>query len=597
MKRIITLIIAVITTLCMGVQYNIASNGISFMEANSFVWFIVLAFIYIVFQEATKNKEKRLWGCSILISFLLSTFAIIGYFASRYSNGEIAHYTLKFVLFLMAKWGVWWITILPITVIGYEKVKNILETKNEKEEKEWKFFTKNKKSILVVSIVILLAYLPYFLNYFPGNGMPDSVTEVLQAIGVQELTNHHPAMHILLIRLCMTIGNLFCHNYIAGYVLYMVLQLLFTSITFSYTIYYMAKKKVGLKYRIITLLFFIFCPILTLYNTTLLKDVPFALCMLWYTIFCTEMLTNAEEFFKAKGKLVALAFILLGTMFFRNNGIYAVLLSFPFLVWILRKYYKPILIVFLISIAIYKIVTGPVYEAVGIKQGSIREALSIPLQQFARISKYKEDSLTQEEKNKIYQYLPVENIGELYHPLSSDPVKGNFSQEGFEKDRIGLIKLYLHLAIKYPGQTIYSFINNSYGYYYPDTIGWGITYGINQQEFQNSRSKNFGLDRKPIIKISIIDKIHDFINQKNIPLFSMLASSGFYFWMMCLSFVYCVYTKKYKILIAYIPMIVIWLTCLASPVFCENRYIYSLYVSLPFLLSLPITQKEKNKEK
>ena len=110
--------------------------------------------------------------------------------------------------------------------------------------------------------------------------MPDSVTEVMQAIGVQELTNHHPAMHILLIRLCFTIGNFLFNNYVAGYVIYMILQILFACFTFSYAIYYMAKKKVRLPYRIITLLFFMFCPILTLYNTTLLKDVPFALCIL-----------------------------------------------------------------------------------------------------------------------------------------------------------------------------------------------------------------------------------------------------------------------------------------------------------------------------
>ena len=426
--------------------------------------------------------------------------------------------------------------------------------------------------------------------------MPDSVTEVMQAIGVQELTNHHPAMHILLIRLCFTIGNFLFNNYVAGYVIYMILQILFACFTFSYAIYYMAKKKVRLPYRIITLLFFMFCPILTLYNTTLLKDVPFALCILLYTIFYVEMTNNTEEFAKKKSRWVLLALIILGVLFFRNNGIYVIILSLPFLLWFARKHYKPILVVFILTIGIYKIITGPVYDYCGIKQGSTREALSIPLQQFARISKYKQDSLTQEEKEKIYQYLPVENIGELYHPLSSDPVKGNFSEEGFEKDKLGLVKLYLKLALKYPGQTIYSFVNNSYGYYYPDTIGWGITYGINQQEFQNSRSENFGLDRNPIIEIKAIDQIHDFINKKDIQRISMIASAGFYFWLMCIAIGYCIYQRKYKLLLGYLPMLVIWLTCLASPVFCENRYIYSLFVSLPTLLSFAIMNIEKKED-
>lgn len=588
-----TIIVAILTTICIGIQYDSINDKIYYKEPNNFIWFIVLAFLIIVLQEALKYKEKRLWRYSILISFLLSSFAVIGSFVAHYSNGEIAHYTIKFVLFVLAKWSVCFITIFAIAVIGYYKMQSYLKEKEEVEKKTLKFFTDNKKSIAIVGILLFIAYIPYFLNYFPGNGMPDSVTEVLQAIGVQPLSNHHPAMHILLVRLCFTIGNFLCHSYVAGYVIYMILQIMFACFTFSYAIYYMAKKQVGFSYRIGTLLFFMFCPIITLYNTTLLKDVPFALCVLWDTIFCIEMLTNTESFFKAKGKLIAFVFLLLGTMFFRNNGIYVVVLTFPFLLWILKKHYKPILVIFILSIAIYKIVTGPIYTAMGIIPGSSREALSIPLQQFARISKYKEDFLTQEEKDKIYQYLPVENIGELYHPLSSDPVKDKFSKEGFEKDKLGLIKLYLKLAIKYPGQTLYAFMNNSYGYYYPDTIGWGITYGINQVEFQNSKSENFGLDRKPIIKIEAIDKIHDFINQKDIPLLSMLASSGFYFWLMCIAVVYCMYIKKYKLLVSYLPIFIVWLTCLASPVFCENRYIYSLYVGLPILLNLPMMKEKK----
>ena len=76
----------------------------------------------------------------------------------------------------------------------------------------------------------------------------------------------------------------------------------------------------------------------------------------------------------------------------------------------------------------------------------------------------------------------------------------------------------------------------------------------------------------------------------------MIASAGFYFWIMCIAIGYCIYQRKYKLLLGYLPMLVIWLTCLASPVFCENRYIYSLFVSLPTLLSFAIMNIEKKED-
>ena len=157
--------------------------------------------------------------------------------------------------------------------------------------------------------------------------------------------------------------------------------------------------------------------------------------------------------------------------------------------------------------------------------------------------------------------------------------------------------MYFKLALKFPGQTVYSFINNSYGYYYPDTVGWGVTYGINELEFKYSNNgENYGLERKPIVNIPIIDKVNDFINVRNIPLISMIASPGFYFWLMCLVMAFCIYTKKYKELIIYVPILSLWLTCLASPVFCENRYIYSLFMTLPILMIVPFIKSENKGE-
>ena len=58
--------------------------------------------------------------------------------------------------------------------------------------------------------------------------------------------------------------------------------------------------------------------------------------------------------------------------------------------------------IFLSGIVICFFVTGPIYNMCNIGKGSSKEAFSIILQQFARITKYKENGLTDEEKQNFY---------------------------------------------------------------------------------------------------------------------------------------------------------------------------------------------------
>lgn len=483
---------------------------------------------------------------------------------------------------LLCKFEVAFVCLTSIMMIilrniptGIKKIRNI---------KEYKFFTSNKKSFFIVGGIIFLAYIPYLLNYYPGNVLIDSVVQILQGVGAISLTNHHPVLHTLIISICMNIGQVIFNSYQTGAFIYTVIQTIMTSLIFSFSIYYMARKNVPVFIRVLAMLFYMFCPTICFYTITMYKDIPFALTMLLTTIGLTEISTNTENFFKSKKRMALFAIILLLTMLFRNNGIYAIILTFPIVLIALRKYYKQILIIFLVPIILYKIITGPLYSALDIEQGSTREALSVPIQQFARLMVYKSDELTDEQKNKIRQYLPIENFEELYQPGFADPVKSHFSEEGFEKDKIGLIKLYVELAIQFPMETIKSFVKGSFGYYYPNTVGWGIYTGVNTEQFGIYEQYKF--EAKPIVKIEILDKLNEFVNTRNLPIISMILSIGFLFWIVLACITYLIYQKKYKNILIFLPVLFIWLTTLASPVFCEPRYVYSIFTCLPLFIGI-----------
>ena len=523
--------------------------------------------------------------CSGIYSFIISCFIIVGYTAA---NEQIPS-CKKDILMLMCKFEACFACITSLMMIimanipqAIEKVKNI---------KEYKFFTANKKSIMVVAIVIFLSYVPYILNYYPGNVLIDSVIQILQGTGAVELTNHHPVLHTEIIAICMNIGKAIFNSYQTGAFIYTLIQTICTSIIFSFAIYYMARKKVPVVIRIFTLLFYMFCPTICFFTITMYKDIPFALAILLATIGLTEMAINTKNFFSSKLRMGFLMLTIFLAMLFRNNGIYAIILTFPFVLIVFRKYYKKILIIFLTPIILYEIITGPIYSALNIEQGSTREALSIPIQQFARLMVYKQDELSEEQKTKIKQYLPIENFEELYMPVFADPIKSQFSEEGFEKDKIGLIKLYVELALQFPIETIESFVNGSFGYYYPNTVGWGVYTGVNTEQF--GQYEEYKFEQKPVIKIELLDKLNEFVNTRNLPIVSMIVSIGFLFWVILACITYVIYKKQYNKLLIFLPVLFVWLTALASPVFGEPRYVYSIFTCLPIFIGMSINENKE----
>ena len=155
-----------------------------------------------------------------------------------------------------------------------------------------------------------------------------------------------------------------------------------------------------------------------------------------------------------------------------------------------------------------------------------------------------------------------------------------------------LIKTYLQLAVKYPMHTIASVICNSFGYYYPNTLGWGVYTGVNDECFTNN-GVDYGIKEQPLVQLQLLDKVNEFVNSRNIPIISMFLSIGFLFWVLIFGMIYCIYTKKYNLLIIYVPILCMWLTILASPVFGEPRYVYSLFTCLPLLLGISLGLEEK----
>ena len=579
-KNFIVLIMSGMVPVLFCINMNKDIPLLESLEGNSICLVSIFIVIYWLQKRIIKNENKRAKAFGFCLAIILAICEVIGKSIDIYDNlsGILSSKSaiLKSVIVFFGYLTMFF-TILTNIFLKFDEIKS--------QKGDYSFFTNNKKSFFLVWGIIFIAWLPYFLNYFPGKLTIDSVLQVYQSLFKTPLTNHHPILHTLIIAIPMNIGSLLRNNNI-GVAMYSILQMLALSATFSWAIYYMAKKNVSLKVRIVAFIFYAFYPVNGIYSITMWKDIPFAISMTIFTTILAELTINQDEFFKQKRKLAALVVSMILTMLLRNNGLYVVILTIPFMFIIAKKYYKSLLVVSIIVLAFYGIWKGPVFSILNIEEGSAREALSIPLQQFARISKYESDRLSQEEKDMIYKYLPVENLGEKYNSHISDTVKDNFDNQAFKEDKIDLVKLYFKLAIKFPRSTIESFLCGSYGYWYPEAKHWVVS------RENNPETENLGIYQNPIIKIELLEKFDSIIDEREIPIISMIFSVGFTFWVALIMLVYELYKKRYKYFLLYMPLIILWLTTIASPVFCEYRYVYSLFTTLPVLIGLTFREEE-----
>lgn len=575
-SKIIRIALAVFSVIVININLTNDMNRITYNNGNSIITVCLLILLIIGVKFVENIKNKRLFIITTILGILLAIFEVLGQAINQNLDLSMLYCAKRNIVISISMVISYAYIITTILIIVYSKIESIQYVKNSR--------SKSKIIWLIIPwILILLAWIPYLLTYFPGNITPDSVAQIDQAAGISNYSNHHPFFHTLLIKLTIEIGLLINNNYNTGIAIYSICQMITLSGIFAFSIYYMTRKNVNKIYIVALMIIYAIYPINALYSITMWKDIPFAGTMVLLIICLIEFAINAEKLFESKVRMTVFTILLIMTILFRNNGIYVIILLLPFLFWFEKKYWKKILAISIIVLSTFAIYKYGVFKLMNVSNGSIREALSIPLQQFARIEREKKDELSQEELDSIHKFLPVDNIAQIYTPKISDPVKNNFKDSAFKENKIEFAQLYLHFAFKYPIETAESFVSNSFGYYYPEAIHWVVAREVYQTS--NEKEQKLQLKQSAIIEGTVIKEIDSIIDRRDIPIVSMVFSIGFTFWVTVISLGYAVYLKRYNLIIVYMPILILWLTTLASPVYCEFRYVYSLFTCIGLLVS------------
>ena len=88
-----------------------------------------------------------------------------------------------------------------------------------------------------------LIWLPHIIAAYPASIPPDTETQLIQFMGYEPFTAHHPPVHTCLIGICTQLGGWLFHSYNIGLFFALILQYIAMLLIFTYTIHYLEKRK------------------------------------------------------------------------------------------------------------------------------------------------------------------------------------------------------------------------------------------------------------------------------------------------------------------------------------------------------------------
>lgn len=478
---------------------------------------------------------------------------------------------------------------VPLCTFFYDKLKG-LELTADRDMPSGK----RRAACFFISMgIMLLCWIPYFLYVFPANITADSMHELNQAWGQEDLSNHHPIAHTALIWLTTKLGKLLFHDNTNAIAVYSVTQMILLSAAFSYFITTLYQMRVKKRF---------FMPMIPLFavicyhgdfSVTMWKDVPFAGFVLVFTVTLWRILLS----WKAGRKMSRFEMIMLfisgiGVCLFRSNGLYAFFFLFVFLLIFCIKYKKfPLLGITAASLAVALLIKGPLYKALDVTPPDAIESLSLPAQQISAVITA-DGEMTQEQWGLLSKVVDVKKVPDTYIPSISDPIKEivrlTGDQEYLTEHKGEYLKLWLDLGLHYPQIYLIAHINQTKGYWYPDIQYW--VYG--DADFRPDNLE--GVERRSKMSEKTAE---DFRTYRDLygscHYLGLFWSIGLMVWLMIFMLGAAFNNRKKSLMLCYLPVLGVWATLLiATPVYAEFRYAYSLFVTVPLLCFIPFVSEK-----
>lgn len=474
--------------------------------------------------------------------------------------------------------------------------------------------------VLGPMLLILICWLPYLVICYPGTTDPyDNLDQLQQWNGMLSstatyvnlvdpniyLNNHHPVFHTMLLGTFVGFGTMIGSQNI-GLFLFVVMQTLLFAFALAQTLALMKDFSTPIPARIFVLALYSFVPLFPGWTVCVTKDTLFTVFVILYAVCLVRIVRDSRE--QTTLQIVAFIAVALLMCLLRNNGIFIVVFTVPFLLLMHAAGARRQGVAGVCVALVYLLYISALLPALGISSGSVRESLSVPFQQTAYLAYAHPEDFTAEQWETVNKLFNTDdgNIGECYDSQLADSVKNNYRKETTSDDLKAYLAVWAQLGISHPLQYISVTLKNTYAYFYPgvDTAwiwpkleywGFGPEDGLHDEYV----ASGFTFEQVPAFA-DARKGLNDFFNFYSSSFVGLLTNMALCAWALVSAAVLMRHPRRTRenstwkrdlkpaaarALIPFIPCFVLLLVCFAGPLNGSIRYALPSISLTPLLIA------------
>lgn len=451
-------------------------------------------------------------------------------------------------------------------------------------ENQERMIAKNKHEVLCYSLIMFAIWSLYYLTFYPGGMHIDAMSSYkMNTDG--NLSNAHPILYTLLMRIFIAIGDVLGKDMVWQVGLFTAFQMVVMGCVFLYVLCWMIKIKLPCLLRCITMLYFIFFPLIPLNGISIWKDTLFAVCCLYWLVSIIEFYFEIR-YERAWSKKRLLHFFLGAFLvsFLRPNGFYACLfVCVIFFLYTIKKKIKDKLKVYGAVIGFLLLtlfIQGPLYGSMGLTDKAFALKAGIPIQQLCAVME-KNASITDAQWKVLSKIWPRGDATICFAPCNSDKVKWDSSIDNdYLTNNTGeVMKVSGELLVAHPKVFLEETLLQTAGF-------WSLKVSGPDGYVQTKHFTDFG---KRLYQVDYIEKGLG-LSLKEILQPKIYLSSALFFWIFVFGAGYTLSRFGLGSMCLYALPFGLWLTVmLSTPLAVSMRYALGLVFMLPFVWLIPCT--------